>query len=80
MSLKEQFLDWKYLISKDNATSRGFYLFMTIALVFVMIVAIAFCVVAALGFVTGVLRIIGFIAPVIAIGITLGLVWLLSRN
>lgn len=78
--LKEQFLDWKYLISADNTTSRGFYLFLTIAIVIVFVATLAFCVVSILGMVTGVMRIIGIISPIIAIAVLILLMVMLSRN
>ena len=78
--LKEQFLDWKYLISADNTTSRGFYIFLTIAMALLFVGTFAFCVVSIIGMTTGVMRIVGIISPIIAVAVLILLMVMLSRN
>lgn len=77
--LRNQVDDLKYLVSKDNTTSRGFYLFFTIVATVLVIATLVTFVMASLGVMQGFLRIVGFLAfPVIVAGILL-IMHLLSR-
>lgn len=60
MGFRNQLEDLKYLTSKENKTSRGFYIFFTIAAVLLIIATIAMEVAAFLGFSTGIWRTVSF--------------------
>lgn len=68
MALRDQFEDLKYLISKDNKTSRGFYLLFTVISVILLVATLAMEVAAIAGVSTGMWRIMGFAGfPVVLI-------------
>lgn len=76
---RNQIDDWKYLISKDNQSSRGFYLFITIGFMLLFICfALAF-VAACIGIVTGTWKIIGFVGLPVTIILLIVIVKILSK-
>ena len=79
-SLREELYDLKYLISKDNVSSRGFYLFITIASLILLIATVVLCVFSIAGALAGALRIIGIISPIIALVVLFGLIKFLSKS
>ena len=79
-SVREQYYDWKHSISKENTTSRGFYIFVTFALVVILLASLGLEVAAIAGALSGTFRIVGFLAPVIAVALIVGTVFALSRN
>ena len=63
--IKESFRDWKYYASKENTgANRGF--FRTMAIGFIVLAVVLF-VAAIAGVLTGALKIVGFVFPVIVI-------------
>lgn len=78
--LRNQFQDLRYLISKDNQTSRGFYLFLVIFSVILLLMFTALFIAACLGITAGGSRIFGFAGLPVLIVILLGIMFALSRN
>ena len=79
-AIKEQWNDWKYLISKDNTTSRGFYLMITIIFAIIFLATIGICIFSLMGGLTGGLKIVGICSPLIAIVLLVLLVSMLSKG
>lgn len=78
--LRNQFQDLRYLISKDNQTSRGFYLTLVIISVLLLVVFTALFVCACLNIPMPLGRIFGFAGLPVLIVLLVGIMALLSRN
>lgn len=76
---RNQMDDWKYLISKDNQSSRGFYLFITIVFALLFLCFTLAFIAACIGVVAGTWKIVGFIELPITIILLIIIVKVLSK-
>lgn len=80
MGVRSQMQDLKYLLSKDNTKSRGFYWMFTVMFALLLLVSVVLLVSSVIGITTGAWRIMGFAALPVVILLLVVCVWLLSRN
>ncbi len=78
-AIRDQLTDLKYNLSSDNTSSRGFYWFITITAILLLVLGIGLEVAAIMGLMSGVFRIIGFVLLPVVIVIIFVIVALLSR-
>lgn len=79
MGMREQVQDWKYLISKDNHTSRGFFIMCTVIFALLLVITTITLVTAVMGITTGVWRIVGFVGLPVVLLLLIAFVKLTSR-
>lgn len=79
MGIREQAQDWKYLVSKANHTSRGFYIMCTVVFALLLLATTVSLIAAIAGILTGTWRIVGFVGLPVVLLLLVGFVKITSR-
>ncbi len=79
MGFREQAQDWRYLVSKDNHTSRGFFIMCTVIFALLLLTTTVSLIAAVIGITSGTWRIVGFIGLPVVLLLIVGFVKITSK-
>jgi len=80
MGMRSLAQDLRYLLSKDNTKSRGFYWGITVAFALLLLISVVLFVTSLIGVTSGSWRIMGFAMLPVVILLLVACVWVLDRN